>query len=247
MKTFKFCLIILGVMFLGCNDDDDVTIIEQQLPEGLPDVEEATFSNSTNITNQYYGPPAGTTYKYEGGEVDAEPEEEIEIERSTTTKVVMGVTCIIQRDVVLIDDIIIEDTDDWLAQDDDGNVWYFGEDVENFDEEGNFLDSDGSWEAGVDGALPGYWIPANPTVGLTYYQEFYEDEAEDQAEVISINETVIIGLGTYDDCLVTKDTNPFEIGVYELKYYAPDIGLIKEEKYENGALVEVVELVEIEE
>ncbi len=245
MKAHNIYRFLFVLMLLSCNDDDDAPIIEQQLPEDLPDIEEAVFTNSTTITNPYYGPPSGTTYIYTAGEVGEEPEEEIRIDRRTATKVVMGVTCIIQHDVVLLDGIIIEDTDDWLAQDDDGNIWYFGEAVLNYDEEGNFLDSDGAWEAGVDGALPGYWLPINPTVGQTYYQEFYEDEAEDQAEVISINETVTIGLGTYNNCLVTKDINPFENGVYELKYYAPGIGLILEEQYENEVLVEVGELVEI--
>lgn len=245
MKVSMIYRFLLILLVLGCNDDDDNPNIEQQLPEGLPDVEQAVFTNPTNITNLYYGPPAGTTYIYIAGEVGEDPEEEIRIDRRTTTKVVMGVTCIIQHDVVSIDGIIIEDTDDWLAQDDEGNIWYFGEDSKNYDDEGNFLDSEGSWEAGVDGALPGYWLPIDPTVGQSYYQEFYEDEAEDQAEVISIDETVTIELGTYEDCLVTKDINPFEMGVYELKYYAPGIGLILEEKYENDILVETVELVEI--
>ncbi len=247
MKAHNFYRFLFVLMLLSCNDDDESPNVEQQLPEGLPDVEEAVFTNSTTITNPYFGPPPGTTYIYKAGAAGEEPEEEIRIDRRSSTKVVMGVTCIIQHDVVSLDGIIIEDTDDWLAQDDDGNIWYFGEAVENFDEEGNFLDTDGSWEAGLDDALPGYWLPRDPTVGQFYYQEFYEDEAEDQAEVISIDETVTIGLGTFENCLVTKDINPFETGVYELKYYAPGIGFILEEKYENEVLVEVGELVEIEE
>lgn len=216
-----------------------------ELPEGLPSFDAANFSNPTNITHPYYGPAADAFYEYEvyeveGGEIGAEAVEQIMIERRTETKEVMGITTVIQRDVVRVDGVIVEDTDDWLAQDDSGNLWYMGELSKNYDEMGNFLGTEGSWEAGVDGALPGYWLPANPFVGQLYYQEYYEGEAEDYAEVVALDETVTIFLGTYENVLVTRDVNPFEPNVYELKYYAPGIGLIKEEAYEDGELVEVV-------
>ncbi|MEN8194545.1 MAG: hypothetical protein ABFS12_17125, partial [Bacteroidota bacterium] len=103
----------------------------------------------------------------------------------------------------------------------------------------------GSWEAGVDGAMAGYWMPANPTVGMEYYQEFYKHEAEDQAVVIEIGVTVkLTNDKEYFNCLVTKDFTKLEPVEYELKYYAPEIGLIKEEKYEKNELTEIVELVE---
>lgn len=94
------------------------------------------------------------------------------------------------------------------------------------------MDNEGSWEAGVEGALPGYWMPSDPQSGDEYMQEFLEGEAEDYASVVGY-ETVTIDLGTYENCLVTKDLNPFESDVYELKYFAPVIGLVKEEKYES--------------
>ena len=223
----------------GCEDGE--------LPEGLPNFDAANFSNPTNITNPYYGPSADAFYEYEvyeveGGEVSSEPVEHIMIERRTETKQVMGITTVIQRDIVRVDGVIVEDTDDWLAQDDSGNLWYMGELSKNYDDMGNFLDTEGSWEAGVDGALPGYWLPANPFVGQFYYQEYYEGEAEDYAEVVALDETVTTFLGTYDNVLVTRDVNPFEPNVYELKYYALGIGLIMEEAYEDGELVEVVVL-----
>ncbi|MCQ0110858.1 hypothetical protein [Zhouia amylolytica] len=248
MKTFIYALFsfICAFMIYGCdNDDDDNGNMTSQLPDNLPDVNNATFSNSTSITNNLYGPPANEIYIYEGGEVGMEPEEEIILERRTSTREVMGVICIIQNDRVYVDDILIEDTDDWLAQDDDGNLWYFGEIASNYDDEGNFEDNEGSWESGVDDALAGYWLPANPIVGQKYYQEWYEDEAEDQAEVIAIGETVTIEIGTYENCIVTKDFTLLEPDEYELKYYAPGIGLIKEEKYEDEELTEIVELIEI--
>ena len=233
---------------LACSSDDSPVPVQPPTPiitpAPLPDIGTATFSNPTGITNLYYGPAQGQVLIYEAGEVGEEPEEEIRIERLTDTYEVMGITAIIQNDVVTIDDIVIEDTDDWLAQDDDGNLWYLGELSRNYEDDGTFIDNEGSWEAGVDGALPGYWLPANTQAGSAYMQEYLEGEAEDYASVEGF-ETVTIELGTYEDCLVTKDINPFEPDVYELKFYAPGLGMIKEEKYESEELVELVVLVEI--
>jgi len=241
MKTVIFTVITVVIM-LGCSNDDPVYFQETMKS---PNVEKATFSSPTTITNKYYGPAAGVIYVYEGGEVGMNPLEAIKIERRITTKVIMGITCIIQHDIVYLKEVLVEDTDDWLAQDDEGNLWYFGEFVKNYDDAGNFIDNSGSWEYGVSGALPGYWMPANPTLGKSYYQEYYKGYAEDKAKVIAVDETVTIDLGTYENCIVTKDFTRFEPNVYEKKYYAPGIGLIKEESFEAGELTEVVVLTHI--
>jgi hypothetical protein len=235
--------LIMLVLINACSTTDEAPFPDQpQAP--IPDFNSAVFTNSTAITNQYYGPGANQVYVYEGGEVGLDPEEEIIIERRQQTREVNGITCIIHNDIVYLEGIVIEDTDDWLAQDDAGNLWYMGEFVENYHDDGSFADNEGSWEAGVDDALPGYWMAANPQPGESYMQEYLQGEAEDYAEVVGF-ESVTIVLGTYDNCLVTRDINPFEPDVYELKYYAPGIGFIKEEKFDDGELEEVVELVEI--
>ncbi len=243
-----YMLFLASSLCLSCDDDDDDgdKYVAPPVSTILPNVDSAIFTNPTTITNPYYGPGVGEVYVYEGGEVGSSPEEEIRVERRLTTKTVLGITCMIQRDVVYEDGEIVEDTDDWLAQDDDGNLWYMGELSKNY-EDGELDNTDGSWESGVDGALPGYWIPGDPQVGDIYYQEFLDGEAEDYGEVIDIGVTVTIDLGVYTNCLVTKDVNPYESDEYEYKYYAPGIGLLKEEVYEDdGELIEVVELVEIE-
>ncbi len=64
----------------------------------------------------------------------------------------------------------------------EGNVWYLGEFATNYeyDDNGNLIrtNTGGSWEAGVDGALPGIIMQANPEVGDQYYQEFFLGEAK---------------------------------------------------------------------
>jgi hypothetical protein len=134
----------------------------------------------------------------------------------------------------------VEDTRDYLAQDNDGNVWYFGEDVDNY-EAGVIADHDGSWLAGVDGAKPGYWMKANPKVGDFYKQEFYAGEAEDEAKVLSVTEKVKIGLGNYKDCLKIQDIVPGD-PVVEYKYYCKQVGgLVLEVKPAEEERIELVE------
>ena len=70
----------------------------------------------------------------------------------------------IVRDTAYEDGVPIEDTLDWFAQDADGNVWYLGENTAEF-EDGELTSRGGSFEAGVDGALPGIIMPVVPGAG----------------------------------------------------------------------------------
>ena len=178
------------------------------------------------VYNPYFLLLPGTIYIYEAKTQDKL--ERVEVEVLDETKLIMGITASIVRDTVYLDGELIEDTFDWYAQDKDGNVWYMGEAVKNY-ENGQFTDTAGSWEAGVNGALPGIIMYADPAVhvGETYQQEYYQGEAEDMAEVLSAKEHVNIPFGTYDQVVQTKDFTPLEPDVIENKYYARGIGLIK--------------------
>jgi hypothetical protein len=142
---------------------------------------------------------------------------------SATKKIANGVTARIVRDTVTEDDEVVEDTFDWYAQDGDGNVWYLGESTAEF-ENGAIARRDGSFEAGIDGALPGIIMPADPVPGLAYRQEYYEGEAEDNGEVLSVDELAQVPAGRYRDALLTKDTIAIEPDVLEYKLYAPGVG-----------------------
>ena len=146
-------------------------------------------------------------------------------------------------------DVLLEDTFDWYAQDDAGNIWYFGEDTTEFlyDEAGNPIGSStaGSWEAGVDGAIAGLVMLAAPAPGAQYRQELYAGVAEDEAKVIGIDRRVDIGLGTFTGCLVTKETSPLSPGAIEHKHYCPGSGLLLVEQVSGGPKV-FVEAIEID-
>jgi len=151
------------------------------------------------------------------------------------------VSTVVVRDRVSVDGEVVEDTLDWFVQDVDGNVWYLGEDVKDY-EGGELVSTGGSWEAGIDGAQPGIVMLASPTVGDAYRQERYPGEAEDMGEVLRVDGSNTVAAGTFDDVLVTRDWNPLEPDVIEEKSYAPGVGLIGERKVAGGD--EEVELVE---
>ncbi len=203
-----------------------------------PEIDLADFSD--DVDNRYFPLPAGRTWRYESETEDGL--ETVEVVVTDETKEVMGIDVVVVRDTVKLDGETVEDTRDWFAQDAEGNVWYMGEDSYEY-EDGERVSDEGSWEAGVDGAQPGIIMPADPTVGQHYRQEFYEGEAEDTGEVIETGESVEVEAGSYDDVVVTEDLNPFEPDVVENKYYAPDVGLVFEEKVEGAD--EKLELVEV--
>lgn len=213
----------------------------------------ASFSTPLNINNPYWPLDAvGYTFHYYA----EESEDECVINEFTITAMTyvsaVGVNTRIIHDVEWLDedctgtkDVILEDTNDWYAQDDNGNIWYFGEDTieYEYDDEGNFIGTtpEGSWEAGVDGAEAGIVMLADPMPGLFYRQEFLEDEAEDMGKVQRLNAKVSIELGDFDGCLKIKEWTTLEPGSVEHKYYCPGYGLVYiEELKEKTVNVELV-------
>jgi hypothetical protein len=147
----------------------------------------------------------------------------VEVTVTDRTKEILGIEATVVHDVVSEDGELVEDTYDWYAQDKDGNVWYLGEDTKEY-EDGKVKSTEGSWEAGVDGAEPGILLPGEPEVGMRYRQEYYDGEAEDNGEILSLDEHTEVPFGSFDGVLKTKDTTPLEPDVLEHKFYAKDVG-----------------------
>jgi hypothetical protein len=177
----------------------------------------------------------GTLFRYEPVPNDDNVVNYVEVTSDTKTITVDGrdVDCRVVHDWVRVDGVLSEDTKDWYAQDDAGNVWYCGEDSKEYDSDGNVISTEGSWEAGKDvadigeTALPGIIMPANPKSGECDYQEFYEGEAEDWGKVLRLNGKVSLQNGdAYEDCLVTKEGSTSELGEIEQKFYSLGFGMV---------------------
>jgi len=190
-----------------------------------PQIDPADFVNPLEIgdsisANTYMPLLKGFTRIYEAGD------ETVTVTVTDETVEIMGVTCIVVRDTVSENGELIEDTDDWFAQDIHGNVWYFGEISRNY-EDGLLENLDGSWMAGRDGAKAGIVMQAVPESGQVYRQEWALAEAEDMGEVLSVSATESsLAVSCNGDCLQTHDFTPLEPGVNENKFYAPGIGVI---------------------
>jgi hypothetical protein len=232
-------LTLLGAAALalaGCGGDEG-------LPQGSDPVELDPDELTTEIDNRWWPMEPGTRWTYR--ELDEEGKElRVVVTVSSETKeIANGVVARIVRDTVTEDGELVEDTFDWYAQDGDGNVWYLGEETAEF-EDGEVASTEGSFEAGVDGALPGIAIPGEPEPGLRYRQEYYEGEAEDNGEILGTNEQAQVPAGLYREALLTKDTTALEPDVLEYKLYAPGIGPVLALGISGGSGRE--ELVEME-
>ena len=243
--------VLTAAIVPACGDDDDAgaTTTSAVGPDTTPvidpgdggnyepDVDPANFV--AVVDNPYFPMLVGSRWVYEG-EADGEAER-VEIVVTDERKTVMGIAATVVRDSVYVDDELVEDTYDWFAQDRDGNVWYLGEDSREI-EDGEVVSTEGSWEAGVDGALPGIVMPAEPAVGDAYRQEYYVGEAEDMFEIIAVGGSVEVPAGSFEDVVTTQDWTPLEPEVIEEKQYAPGVGKLREEKTAGGD--DVSELVE---
>ncbi len=175
------------------------------------------------IDNPYWPMAPGSRWVYR--ETDGEGgEQQVEVTVTDETKTILGIEATVVHDVVSEQGEVIEDTYDWYAQDRWGNVWYLGEDTKEYDN--GKVSTEGSWEAGVDGAEAGVILPGSPEAGHAYRQEYYEGEAEDAGEILSLEEWVEVQAGSYRDVLLTKDFTPLEPDVLEYKFYAQGIGPI---------------------
>ncbi len=190
------------------------------------DLDPADFT--TVIDNPWLPLLPGNRWVYQG------EGERTEVTVTDRTRVVMGIEAVVVVDQVFEDGELVEDTEDWFAQDAEGNVWYVGEETAEY-EDGEIVSTEGAWEAGVDGALPGIVMPADPQPGLAYRQEYYEDEAEDMAEVVRLDGTASVPAGDYTDLVVIEEWTPLEPDVVEEKYYAAGIGPVLEETVVGGS------------
>jgi hypothetical protein len=218
----------LGGSGCGSDEDNGKTVSgdgASSLPQGSEPVELDPARFTKRIDNPYWpiapdGSP-GRRWVYRGHEGGKDVKVEVTV--TGKRKQVEGIDALVLVDVVSAQGELIERTYDWYAQDSARNVWYLGEDTKEY-ENGKVVSASGSWESGVDGAEAGIIVPGKPRVGLAYRQEYYEEKAEDRARVVSLDATVEVPFGRFENVLETIDTTPLEPNVLEHKYYARDVG-----------------------
>ena len=251
MKHLYWLSVVCLALALGAcstnNSGDEGGNWSCDITASVPDFGSAVFTNPTVINNQYFPLVPGTVNLFRVPTEDGL--ETIVVQVLSTTQTVNGVNCVVVRDTVYLDDLVVEDTYDWYAQDDTGNVWYFGEDVTNYEYDDNDMligtTTSGSWEAGADiastgtNAIAGIIMPATPVAGETFYLEFYPGVAEDLFRIEGVNVPIILSDGRSFNCVQTLECNPLAEDSLEYKFYAPGIGMVREENIEDGEFGEL--------
>jgi hypothetical protein len=210
-------MIVLGVLFvLGTSG------IAASAPESGPDP--GNFVG--RVDNPWFPRAPGTTFVYRGVKDGKSASDVFTVTHATKT--IQGVRCTAVRDRLYLAGRLEERTTDWYAQDRHGNVWYFGESTAELDRAGHVTSTEGSWQAGRDGAQAGIYMTARPMVGESRRQEYYKGHAEDHFAVVSLRAQVSVPYLTSNRALLTKEWTPLEPGTLDHKYYVRGIGNVKE-------------------
>ncbi len=195
----------------------------------------------STIDNTYFPLPVGRRLEYRGIEDGQREVDRVSV--TDRTKVIEGITATVVRDEVLEQGgRLLEKTFDWYAQDDQGNVWYLGEDTNEYLPNGK-VDTSGSWEAGVNGAKPGVIMEADPQVPDGYRQECLSGEAVDIAWVVSAGGSIEIPYGTVHRVLRTLEFSQLEPNIVSEKRYGLGLGIVLERNLHGGQ--ETFELVRV--
>jgi hypothetical protein len=218
----------------GPADTAKASSVTSGLPQGGETVKLDPSDFTTDITNQWWPMSIGSKWVYR--EIDSEGADQKVVVTVTdqTKKLANGIEVRVVHDAASEDGKPVEVTDDYYAQDSDGNIWYMGEDTAEY-EDGKVSSREGSWEAGKNGAQPGIAVPAHPASGMTYRQEYAKGHAEDNGEILKTDVQAEVPFGHFDNAVMTMDTNPLEPKNLEFKFYARDVGPVLELTASGGS------------
>lgn len=184
------------------------------------------------VDNPWFPLRPGTTYVYRGNKDGKRSRDVFKV--TTATKLIQGIRATVVSDRLYERGRLEERTTDWYAQDKAGNVWYLGEKTAELDRKGRVKSTEGTWQAGVDGAQAGLFMPAHPRVGRSARQEYYKGHAEDHFRVLSLTARVKTPAVSSRHALLTKEWTPLEPGVIDHKLYVRGIGTVREETVKGG-------------
>jgi hypothetical protein len=184
------------------------------------------------VDNPWFPLTPGTTLVYRGTEDEEQLRDVVTV--TNATKVIQDAPCTVVEDKLYRDGRLAERTTDWYAQDAQGNVWYFGEETAELDKKGKVKSTEGTWQAGVDGAQAGIFMPAHPKVGPSFRQEYYKGHAEDHFRILSLNASVKTPYTNSEHAMLTKEWTPLEPDVVDNKVYVRGVGSVKEQTVKGG-------------
>lgn len=203
---------------------------EQSTEPQFPEFTASNFSNSTAINNSWMPMTPGTHWVYEGTAVSDEGknvERRIEFTVTDLTKEIQGVRTVVGWIEDFTDGELTEKEISFYAQDNSGNVWYFGEHPEDY-ANGTFVDA-ATWIAGYQDAKPGIVMSAKPQLGMPNIYQGWGPQVDwsDYARVERMGQDVCVPVSCYKNVLVNAEANLSEQGAFQMKYFAPSVGEVK--------------------
>jgi hypothetical protein len=207
----------------------------------------ANFSDPTNIDNEWYPLRPGTRWSYEGYTTDFAEQMPHRLAFTVTdlTKEIQG----IRTRVAYIEDFsngeVVEREIAFYAQDNDGNVWYFGEHPEEYDKD-QLVDAP-TWIAGLKNAKAGIKMWADPKAGIPSYYQGWGPSVDwsDYAQVDQVGQETCVPVSCYQDVLVLAESSLGEGDIYQIKYYSRGVGEVRVGFRGPATQAEELELVEV--
>jgi hypothetical protein len=177
---------------------------------------------TSTVDNPWFPLIPGTTMTYTGIKDEHKVVEQVTV--TDRTVAIADATCVVVEDTLSIGGTVTEKNLAYYAQDRAGNVWLFGEDLQEIGANGQVVSTDGSWKAGLDGAPPSLFMEAAPVVGDAYDHTF----TASHSEVVQAAVPVGVPFGSFAEALVIAESSPDEPGVIVHKYYVRGQGLVRD-------------------
>jgi hypothetical protein len=222
-----FAAFAVGASASGCGGDEDGA--SSPTPQEQVGLDPGNFGDPVAEVNKWLPLEVGTQWVREGF-TDVGNRRVPHRVVSTVTDVsreVEGVSTVALLDQDFDGGQLVQQSLDYLARDEQGNVWYLGSYTEEY-EGGEFVTATDAWLAGVKGAKPGILMQADPRTGTPPYfvaQPPGGEEEVDVAQVVETGQSECVPFKCYKDLLVIregKEAAPDN----EFKYYAPGVGQI---------------------
>ncbi|MFN8444074.1 MAG: hypothetical protein U0175_25050 [Caldilineaceae bacterium] len=256
MKQFRLLSLLVGLLLLtisACNaiQPAPATSNPPNADDNLPPaLEPSNFSHPTQIDNPWLPMPVGTHFVYEGTNIQddgtAVPHR-LEVTVTDLTKMIGGVPSVVTWDTDYEDGILVEAEVAFYAQDDAGTVWRMGEYPEEF-ADGKFLQAT-SWIHGIEGALAGIEMPADPQLGTPSYAQGWGPAVDwsDRGQVDQMGQQLCVPSQCYDNVLIIAETTKAEPDAVQLKSFAQGVGNIYVGWRGSGEMTkEVLQLTKVE-
>ena len=191
----------------------------------------ANFPNPPKIDNQWDPRTPGTQFIL-SGEADGGggllPHQVVSTV-TDLTKMINGVRVVVILEEDINEGEVQESELAFHAQDNAGNLWSLGEYVEGY-EDGEFSGAPDTWISGLDKAVPGNIMLADPQLGTPEYLQGWSPDIEfsDCAKVYKMQEQTCVPLGCYENVMITDERNSLEAERgHQRKYYAPGVGNVR--------------------